>query len=85
MAKQWQPGDVPALHELAYLRQQLMAGKTSLTGEVRLRSGDFGLTIAGRRALRWVLDDDESVRRVDYGADEVAQRRQGRRQRLDGG
>jgi hypothetical protein len=61
MATQWTEGDVPALIELAALRQHLLSNfQTSLAAEVRLRSDSFGLTPKGRQSLRWELPRDES-------------------------
>ena len=53
MATQWSEGDVPALKELAMLRELLLDGKMSVAAEVRLRSDSFGLTPAGRQQRRW--------------------------------
>lgn len=60
MANEWLPSDVPALLELAVLRQWLLGGKHSLGPEVRLRSDQFGLTPAGRQARRWMIAKDRA-------------------------
>lgn len=80
MATQWLPGDVPALIELAILRERLLDGKVSVANEVRLRSDLFGLTPAGRQQRRWVVTE-EDIERAGI-EDEVAKRRKERRERL---
>ena len=62
MASQWNEGDVPALVELAMLRQKMMAGEFNLAGVVEKRSDKFGLTPKGRRDLRWVITDQDKER-----------------------
>jgi hypothetical protein len=62
MATQWQPGDVPALIELAKLRQAMMKGEYKLASEVRQRSDKFGLTPRGRRDLRWIITEEDAER-----------------------
>ena len=62
MATQWDEGDVPALAELAMLRQKMMAGEFNLAGVVEKRSDKFGLTPKGRRDLRWVITDQDKER-----------------------
>ena len=47
----WHPCDVPALIELAMLRDRLLDGKASVAAEVRLRSDAFGLLTAGNSAV----------------------------------
>lgn len=62
MATQWTPGDVPALIELAILRERLLDGKISIAGEVRLRSDQFGLTPEGRQKRRWMITEEDQER-----------------------
>lgn len=62
MATQWNPGDVPGLVELAFLRQAFMEGDMSLKSEVRQRADRFGLTPKGRRDLRWVITEADAER-----------------------
>jgi hypothetical protein len=62
MATQWAEGDVPALKELAMLREQLLDGKMSVAAEVRLRSDSFGLTPAGRQQRRWMITEEDQER-----------------------
>ena len=62
MATQWNEADVPALKELAILRDRLLDGKVSLAAEVRLRSDLFGLTPAGRQQRRWMITDEDQER-----------------------
>jgi hypothetical protein len=52
----WHSQDVPALLELAILRDRFMDGKSSLANEIRLRSNSFGLTPAGRQQRRWLIE-----------------------------
>ena len=80
MATQWLPGDVPALIELAILRERLLDGKVSVAPEVRLRSDQFGLTPKGRQERRWNVTE-EDIERAGV-EDEVAKRRKERRDRL---
>ena len=84
MATMWTEEDIPALLELAVLREQLMFGKVSVAPEVRLRSGEFGLTPKGRQDRRWriVTDTGEMVEPKD---DEFEKRRTERRTRLAAG
>jgi hypothetical protein len=62
MATQWTEGDVPALKELAMLRELLLDGKMSVAAEVRLRSDSFGLTPAGRQQRRWMITEEDQER-----------------------
>ena len=62
MATQWNEGDVPALIELAMLRQAFMDGDMSVRSELRQRSDRFGLTPKGRRDLRWVITEADAER-----------------------
>ena len=62
MATQWAESDIPALLELAILRERLMDGKISVAPEVRLRSDLFGLTPAGRQSRRWMITDEDLER-----------------------
>ena len=62
MATQWDEGDVPALVELALLRQKMMAGEFNLSTAVEKRSAAFGLTPKGRRDLRWIITDKDAER-----------------------
>ncbi len=58
VARMWDPSMVPALEELAILRDRFMDGKLSLANEIRLRSDSFGLTVKGREQLRWMIVDE---------------------------
>jgi hypothetical protein len=78
MALMWHPSDVPALHELAILRDRFMDGKSSLAKEIRLRSNSFGLTPAGLQQRRWLIVEDEIVESPDELAE---QRRKAERRR----
>lgn len=69
MATQWTDGDVPALVELAVLRERLLDGKVSVASEVRLRSEEFGLTPKGRQDRRWRISSEE--RRAEEIASDV--------------
>jgi hypothetical protein len=83
MATQWSDKDVHALIELALLRQKLVIDeRVSVASEVRQRSDEFGLTVAGRRALRWVIGEAPEVE--EQVPDEMAERRAERRKRLAG-
>ena len=82
MATQWNEGDVPALKELAMLRERLMDGKISVAAEVRLRSDLFGLTPAGRQARRWMISDEDLERAGISLKDEVSDLRKERAKRL---
>ena len=62
MATQWVDGDVPALLELAVLRERLLDGKISVAPEVRLRSNEFGLSPAGRQSRRWMITEKDQER-----------------------
>lgn len=62
MATQWDPGDIPALVELAILRNRLMQGAITVASEVRLRSDQFGLTPEGRQKRRWIVTDEDLER-----------------------
>ena len=62
MATQWVDGDVPALLELAVLRERLLDGKISVASEVRLRSNEFGLSPAGRQSRRWMITEKDQER-----------------------
>ncbi len=62
MASQWVDGDVPALLELAVLRQRLLDGKISVAPEVRLRTNEFGLSPAGRQSRRWMITEKDQER-----------------------
>ena len=71
MATQWNEGDVPALNELAMLRERLLDCQLSVASEVRLRSDQFGLTPAGRQGRRWMVSV-EDLERAGMGiGDEV--------------
>ncbi len=80
VARMWTPWDVPALHELAILRDRLLVdGKASLAVEVRLRSDSYGLTPKGRQQRRWLVVDDLGA---DQDLDQIAeQRRKAKRRR----
>ncbi len=62
MASQWVDGDVPALAELAVLREALLNGKISVASEVRLRTNEFGLSPAGRQSRRWMITEQDQER-----------------------
>ena len=62
MATQWNESHVPALLELAILRDQLMAGETKVAAEVRIRSDGFGLTPAGLQQRRWMITEKDQER-----------------------
>lgn len=73
MATMWLDEDVHALTELAILRDEfLITGNHRIAAEVRQRSGEFGLTVAGRRALRWVIQGED-----ERGGDQKADGRSG--------
>ena len=74
---QWTEDDIPALVELALLRERLLDGKISVAAEVRQRSDQFGLTPKGRQQLRWVITEEDAVRAGV--ADEVSLQRNRRR------
>jgi hypothetical protein len=76
MALMWHSQDVPALLELALLRD--VYGRSSLAKEVRLRSNSFGLTPYGRQQCRWLIMEDEIVESPDELAE---QRRKAERHR----
>jgi hypothetical protein len=58
-ALMWHSQDVPALEELAIIRDLLLAeAKQSVAREVAIRSNQFGLTPAGRQQRRWLIVDD---------------------------
>lgn len=79
VATQWTEGDAHALAELALLRDRMLFGdKPQLAAEVRKREDAFGLTIAGRRALRWVLPGEQREH-TGLSRDEVAAQRALRR------
>lgn len=59
MAVMWHESDVHGLLELAILRDKLLEGVYQVASEVRMREADYGLTLAGRRALRWVIEGEE--------------------------
>jgi hypothetical protein len=83
MATQWSEADIPALIELAMLRERLVEdGKISVAGEVRLRSDQFGLTPEGRQKRRWVITDEDAVRAGLETEDELAAKRDERRRRV---
>lgn len=83
MATQWTDGDVPALIELAMLRNYLMMGVAKLANEVRLRSDQFGLTPEGRQKRRWIITDEDALRAGTEAEDELAAKRAQRRQRVE--
>jgi len=62
MATQWVDGDVPALLELAVLRERLLDGKISVASEIRLRTNEFGLSPAGRQSRRWMITEKDQER-----------------------
>jgi len=68
MASQWDEGDVPALVELALLRQKMMGGDFRLAAAVEKRAAAFGLTPKGRRDLRWIITDEDAERAGVAGA-----------------
>ena len=82
MATQWVEGDIPALHELAMLRERLMEGKISLASEVRLRSDLFGLTPSGRQSRRWIVSDEDLERAGISLDDQLTDLREQRAKRL---
>jgi hypothetical protein len=82
MATQWNEGDVPALKELAMLRERLMDGQLSVASEVRLRSGQFGLTPAGRQHRRWMITDEDLERAGISLDDQLTDLREQRAKRL---
>lgn len=75
MATMWTDGDVPALIELAVLRDRMLDGKVSVAAEVRLRSDEFGLTPKGRQERRWLIGDEEAESDKQHTDDELAARR----------
>ncbi len=80
MATQWTAGDVPALTELAVLRERLVVdGKVSVAPEVRLRSDQFGLTPKGRQERRWIITDEDAVR---AGIPDELEKRRSRARRM---
>ena len=82
MATQWVEGDIPALKELAILRQLLMNGQVSVAAEVRLRSDQFGLTPAGRQHRRWMITDEDLERAGISLNDQLTELREQRAKRL---
>jgi hypothetical protein len=62
VATQWTDEDIPALIELALLRERLLDGKLSVAAEVRLRSDQFGLTPSGRQQRRWMITEEDQER-----------------------
>ncbi len=62
MATQWNESHIPALLELAILRDQLMAGETKGAAEVRIRADGFGLTPAGLQQRRWMITKEDQER-----------------------
>lgn len=82
MATQWNEGDVPALNELAMLRERLMDGQISVAPEVRLRSDQFGLTPAGRQGRRWTITDEDLERAGISLDDQLTDLREQRAKRL---
>lgn len=59
MAVMWHDTDVYSLIELAVLRDKLLEGTHQVASEVRMREADYGLTLAGRKGLRWVIEGEE--------------------------
>jgi hypothetical protein len=82
MATLWAPSDIPALLELAVLREQLMDGKASVAAEVRQRSDSFGLTPKGRQERRWRIVAEVEQEAVPSSSDELKAKRAERRIRL---
>ena len=82
MATQWNEGDVPALNELAMVRERLMDGQISVAAEVRLRSDQFGLTPAGRQHRRWMITDEDLDRAGISLDDQLTDLREQRAKRL---
>jgi hypothetical protein len=82
MATQWVEGDIPALQELAVLRERLMDGKISIAAEVRLRSDLFGLTPSGRQSRRWIISDEDLERAGIILDDQLTYLREQRAKRL---
>ena len=82
MATQWNEGDVPALKELAMLRERFLDGQISVAAEVRLRSDQFGLTPAGRQGRRWMVSVEDLERAGMSIGDEVSDVREQRAKRL---
>ncbi len=62
MATQWEEDDIPALIELAYLRDQFFDGSDKVASELRRRTMDFGLNPAGRQARRWMITEKDQER-----------------------
>lgn len=83
MATQWSKGDIPALIELAILRDRFMTGSVSGANEVRLRSDQFGLTPEGRQKRRWLITDEDALRAGLEPEDELAAKRAERRKRVE--
>ena len=77
MATQWHEGHVPALIDLAILKDRFLDGKHSLANEIRLREDSFGLTPEGMQKRRWVVTTEDAVRAGT--ADELAKQRNRRR------
>lgn len=82
MATQWTDADVPALIELAILRNRFMVGSLQFANEVRLRSDQFGLTPEGRQKRRWIITDEDALRAGLEIEDELAQKRVERDKRV---
>lgn len=61
------PTEVAAVLELAFLQEEVSRGTTSLATEVRQRSDGLGLTLKGKRDLRF--------RVVEPGQDEPQRRK----------
>lgn len=85
MATQWQKADIPALQDLARLKQAFWAGDFKLAGEIAKREDKFGLTPRGRRDLRWIITEEDAARAsLPDVKDEISERRKARRKRLTG-
>jgi hypothetical protein len=55
---QWGPAEMAAARELAYLHAEWVRyGPASLASEIRLRTDSLGLSLKGKRDLRYVVGD----------------------------
>ncbi len=77
----WSEGDSATLVELIELQLLPVEERARVLAEVRQRQDRMGLSPAAKLQMHLTIVADEPV--ADAGTDEVAERREARRQRLD--
>ena len=68
-AAHWDPGDLPGLRVLIRLYDEVMAGRGTLAGELRLWADNSGVTPRGQQDRRWQPPADDQAPAAPAGGD----------------